>query len=586
LTTKDNLLIRGLKNAETRVKAFGQQMAGIGLKLSAAGGALLAPIAKVFDFAAGRAAKFADMSDRFNVPVERLSALAYAFERGGVEIDEFGSTLDQLQAKMFSAADGADDTFRRLGLNARAFATLPLDQQLETLVDRINALADPMDRAAVGTEMFGSAWRELSTSSLRSGDALRALTRDAKNAGAVISAEDAMRGRDAMRGLNQLWVEFKSTVMEVGLALLPTSSNVRDITDVFRMAGQAVRDWIRNNRGLIQTVATIAAAVTAGGAALYGLGTAFGVAGTAAGMIVSALGLIGTALGALLSPVGLVVAAIGVMALNWDKLKESGQNALSSLTSGFREMGAMFKEVWGGIVSALQSGDLERAAKIVGVALEVVWTEVMLYMTEQWISFKNSLTTGFDEIISIAGVVAGAISKIGDALDFVSRTFRQSLLGWQALMVHIETGSYEKARQFVQEAEAAMDEMDRHDERSRRTFRTAQIADAAAERDRMRQRLRELIAMGGSGGSPTGKSAAEINDSMYDPKANKPGAALIDPIQTYQSTKGTFSSSNLSGMLGVGNNVGQRQLKTQEQIRDRLDKTNALLGKLGIATFK
>jgi len=563
LTTKDNLLIRGLKSAEERVKKFGQMTANVGLKMAAVGGGLLSPITKVFAESASRASEIKTLSDRYGVAADKVSSLAYAFERNGVSLDEFGGTLDTLQAKMFSAADGADDTFRRLGINARAFTKLPLDKQLETLIDRINNLADPMDRAAVGAEFFGASWNKIANGAGSSVKALRALQEEAHKAGAVLNDQQAEEGQRTVRAFTASWQALKYAVLEVGTALFPQVGHVENLADAIRGAAGAARDWIARNRGIIVAVTAVGAAIVAGGVALFAFGKACVVLGATIGGVVAALGLVGTALSFLLTPFGLVLAAVVGLTAAWLTLTESGKRFASTLTTAFAEVGRIFAETWSGIVAAIGKGDLELAGKIAMAGLKAAWAETMVFLTEKWVDFKNLVVDGWHEL--------------GDL-------FENAAVGWGALIEHIRTGSFAAGEKYAQETQQQIENMRRDRNKDNRKFRDQQIDDAKAERDRLRAELAALNARASVPGK-TGKTPGEIEQSMWNPA--KPGAApLAPPLELFQNTKGTFSSSNLSGMLGVGNNVGQRQLQTQQQIRDRIDKTNALLAKLGIATFK
>lgn len=559
LATKDNLLIRGLKNAEQRVRAFGRIVASAGLNLSVAGGSLLAPITKAFDFAADRGTAFANMSDRFKVPVEKLSAMGYAFERGGLSLDEFGATMDGLQAKMFAAADGADDLFIRLGINARGFAQLPLDKQFEQLLAHVNRLADPMDRAAVGTELFGDAWRKLSGTSMKSLETFKALAKEADAAGAVMSGKDARQARETTQALTMAWVELKSTLLKVGLALIPTHTGIKGFADAIRTAGQTAREWIARNRGLIVIAAATGAALVAGGVALYAFGTACTVVGAAVGGVVAVLGVFGVALKFLLTPFGLVLAAVAGLTVAWITLTDSGKRFAESFTATFRELGAVFSETWGGIVAALGSGNFELAGRVALAGLKAAWAEAMVFLTEQWVAFKDLVVDGFDDIT--------------DGLA-------KSMIGWRGYWTQLTEGEQAAVNQVHAEL-GVLDSDAKHREKENRKFRQKQIDDARAERDRLRAELADFTRQA----HKTGKSPDEIEKSMWNPEEAEEELRR-QQSQLYQASKGTFSGSNLSGMLGYGDNIGQRALKVAERQLNMLDRIRDEIANLQPVAFK
>lgn len=567
LATKDNALIRGLSNAEARVKKFGSMVATVGLKMTAAGGSLLGPITKVFADSASRASDIKTMSDRYGVSAEKISSLAYAFERSGVSLDEFGSSLDGLQGKMFDLADGSDQTFRRFAqsINPQRFGLMTVDKQIETLIDRINSLADPIDRARIGSEFFGASWHKISNGAGSSVTALRALQDEAKKAGAVLTDKQAEEGQRTVRAFTASWQALKYMVLEVGTALLPSAAKFENVADAIRSAAGAAREWIERNRGIIYTVAAVGAALVAGGIALYAFGTACTVVGTAVGAVVTVLGLVGSALSLLLTPVGLVVVAIAALTAAWLTLTESGKKFAAEVGAAFQSMAEMFGTAWSGIVAAIGKGDLELAGKIAMTGLKAIWAEAVLWLTEKWVAFKNLVVDGWHEI--------------GDM-------FSEAIVGWGAIITYITDGR-DAAENYATGAMNNLDEMKKNRNAENQRFRQKQISDAREERDRLRNELRELSQGAQDKGKP-GEGGGKDDGSMYDDQGNarKPGAPLGPPMELFQATKGTFSSSNLSGMLGVGNNVGQRQLKTQEQIRDQLQKVNKGLDKLGVVNFK
>lgn len=191
-------------------------MAKASLALTAAGGGLLAPIAKAFKESFNRASDVKTLSDRFGMTAEKVSAMAYAFERGGSSLDEFASSMDNFQAAMFGAANQQTATFDQLFLNARNMAKLPIDKQFDIVLSRVNRLANPMDRARIGAELFGGEWAKLSNTTLKSAESLRALEEEAARVGAVISTEDAERGQKITLALTEAWQALKYAILEVG----------------------------------------------------------------------------------------------------------------------------------------------------------------------------------------------------------------------------------------------------------------------------------------------------------------------------------------------------------------------------------
>src|SRR6187402_476720 len=100
IVTKDNRLIKGLASAGKRLQAFGATVTGIGLKIAGVGAAAvggLAALAKGFSDAGGT---LADMSQRTGVSVEALSALGFAAEQSGADLETLEASVRKMQTKI------------------------------------------------------------------------------------------------------------------------------------------------------------------------------------------------------------------------------------------------------------------------------------------------------------------------------------------------------------------------------------------------------------------------------------------------------------------------------------------------------
>src|SRR5690606_7163127 len=83
LSTRDSKLVKGLSNASKKLKAFGASVGAMGLKLTAAGGAIVAPLMGMAKQFADVGADLDDMSQRTGVSVQALSELGFAAEMSG-----------------------------------------------------------------------------------------------------------------------------------------------------------------------------------------------------------------------------------------------------------------------------------------------------------------------------------------------------------------------------------------------------------------------------------------------------------------------------------------------------------------------
>ena len=108
LFADDSRLVRGLRAAEAKLKAFGQSVMRMGAVIVGLGSAVTAPMlaaVKVFESAGGA---MNDLSQRTGVPVEALSELGYAAQRSGSDINALGNALFRMRRRVTYSGQHAE----------------------------------------------------------------------------------------------------------------------------------------------------------------------------------------------------------------------------------------------------------------------------------------------------------------------------------------------------------------------------------------------------------------------------------------------------------------------------------------------
>jgi len=140
LFADDSKLVRGLKHAQAKLKAFGQSVRDLGLRLARLGAALLVPMlgaAKAFSSMGDQVAK---MSKRTGLSVETLSELRFVATQTGTEFESLEMAFRKMQRSIYDAGrglSGARDALADLGLRVEALETLSPERQFKLLADRI-----------------------------------------------------------------------------------------------------------------------------------------------------------------------------------------------------------------------------------------------------------------------------------------------------------------------------------------------------------------------------------------------------------------------------------------------------------------
>lgn len=157
------------------------------------------------------------MSQRTGMTVDALSALSYAADLSGSNVDEVVAAMTRLSVKATAAATGnksAAATFTALGIAVKDASGKLKDQ--ETLFNEVAAvikeIRDPTLKAAIAVEIFGKAGAGL-IPLINSMDDLK---QEAKDLGAVMGAEFASNAEvfnDNLSRMNYLAKSFTVTLL-------------------------------------------------------------------------------------------------------------------------------------------------------------------------------------------------------------------------------------------------------------------------------------------------------------------------------------------------------------------------------------
>ena len=117
LFADDSKLVRGLKAAEKRLKAFGAGVQSIGTKLFGLGAATVAPLLGAANVFNEFGSQLDDMSQRTGISAESASALGYAAKLSGTD-------LETLEGASVRCSDSWSKPLRdRSRLNRRCLAS-------------------------------------------------------------------------------------------------------------------------------------------------------------------------------------------------------------------------------------------------------------------------------------------------------------------------------------------------------------------------------------------------------------------------------------------------------------------------------
>jgi len=374
---KDSLLRKGLAAAEKRVAQTGSLFAEIGKKSLAVGSVILAPLGAVFMKAVDGAAQLDDLADAFSTTTEKLSPLAYAFKVAGLGLEDLEKAMKEV---------AKNDASGR-----------PLEDVLTEWALALNGIEDPGERARKALDQFGKAGLKIASIAP---DLARLM-----NGAPIISSDDAKNAEKFQQETAKIGVTLEA-------ALLPA------VGWMAMMAGQA-SEWAKNNVGLVSTIAMIGGGLIAAGLAAISFGVALKGVALALAIVSAALAVTGGAVAFLLSPIGLVVTAVGGLITIWATMTSSGQSAMSRLGGMFRGLSDTAVRAWGGIMAAIEKGDLVLAFEVVSKGVRLIWLTLLEYLEGEWDKFQSGWKQGLRELFN--EVVRLAIEAKKRLLDLIPK---------------------------------------------------------------------------------------------------------------------------------------------------------------------
>jgi hypothetical protein len=188
---------------------------------------------------------------------ESLQALRYAATDAGVGAEQLEDGLAELRKQIEQATGGSRDAQQSFVDMGVGFQTLEgqarsTDAVFSEVIDRLNAIEDPAERARLGSELLGDSYQRL-TPILADGSAgLRQSTDDLVRMGQVLSSEDlkALEETNAQfeRMKNILSVSVANVVAENSQALIDWANAAAYAAGKLLEFGASYEQYFRNNR--------------------------------------------------------------------------------------------------------------------------------------------------------------------------------------------------------------------------------------------------------------------------------------------------------------------------------------------------
>lgn len=218
-----------LEGAQRQLKKF---QGGITSTLKQIGVAFAAvKLAGFVKDAVDAADRMNDLSKQTGVSVESLSALKFAAEQSGSDLESLTTGLKKLARTAVEAADGTGsqaDAFRAIGVSVKdANGNLkPTEELLIAIADQFSKYADGAGKAALAQELFGKAGAELIPFLNEGRSGIEALKDEAARLGIVISGDTAKAADDFNDSLSKMKAQATGLITQAIGPLLPKLTEV------------------------------------------------------------------------------------------------------------------------------------------------------------------------------------------------------------------------------------------------------------------------------------------------------------------------------------------------------------------------
>ena len=174
----------------------------------------------------------AKTAGKIGTTTEALSALQYAGQLTGVEVNTMNMALQRFTRRASEAAVGtgeAKGAIRELGIDARSLVRLPLDERMLVLADAFEDVESEADRLRLAFKLFDSEGAALVNTLGMGRDGLSELLGEARSLGVVMSANAAKGVEDANDALFRMQSLFGGVVKQTVAALAPAISALADL---------------------------------------------------------------------------------------------------------------------------------------------------------------------------------------------------------------------------------------------------------------------------------------------------------------------------------------------------------------------
>jgi TP901 family phage tail tape measure protein len=187
-----------------------------------------------------------ELAQKTGVPIEALQEFGYAAGFSGVSIEELGGHMGRLVRNMDAARRGSKvqaQAFREAGIAIKDSSgdLRPVDDVLGDLADKVAAMPDGADKAALVFKVLGRSGAQMIPVLNEGRAGLERLRKEARESGKVIDGDTAKAFAEFNDNLDRTKAQVEGVKIQIASALLPALSRLLE----------RVLAWVKANRKLL-----------------------------------------------------------------------------------------------------------------------------------------------------------------------------------------------------------------------------------------------------------------------------------------------------------------------------------------------
>jgi len=218
-----------------------------------AGATAIVAFTKVTANAQDQAGKFAL---KIGKSVENLTKYQFAAKQSGIRTETFNMAIQRMERRLGEAAVGTGEALgalNDLGIEAKTFADLPLDTQLQTLAEKFSNMESGTTALKTAFKLFDSEGVVMLQLLKKGSPAMKKMAERAEELGLVVSEQAAANSERFNDSLGDLFGSIEGVSRVIGNDLMPIMTGLSDsLADLILDNKDLIAKWFKDTfRGMV-----------------------------------------------------------------------------------------------------------------------------------------------------------------------------------------------------------------------------------------------------------------------------------------------------------------------------------------------